>query len=66
MDQDTVLGIVRHVLTTAGGGLIANGAVTGAQWQDVVGGIVALIAVGWSILQKRNEAAKLAAVKAGA
>jgi uncharacterized membrane protein YebE (DUF533 family) len=64
MDQDTILGIVRHVLTTAGGALVANGVLTGGQLQDAVGAVIALGGIAWSIYQKRGQKARLAAATA--
>ena len=54
--QET-LGVIRHALTAAGGGLIANGAVTADQWQAIVGGVIAVLGVAWSIYQKRQAKA---------
>jgi hypothetical protein len=63
--QDYVLGIVRHFLTTAAGGLIAQGYVNNDQASAIIGGIVALIGVAWSLLQKYEQGKKLAAAKNG-
>jgi hypothetical protein len=52
--KETVLGVVRHILTAIGGGLIATGNVTEGDWQAIVGGVIAAIGVVWSILQKRK------------
>lgn len=57
MDWSIVGGFVRHILTAAGGGLVANGTVTGSEWEAVVGGAVAIIGVIWSIVQKRRAKA---------
>jgi hypothetical protein len=63
--QDYVLGIVRHFLTTAAGGLIAHGYLNADQSQAIVGGIVALIGVAWSLLQKYEQRKKLAVAQNG-
>jgi hypothetical protein len=57
MDWSIVGGFVRHILTAAGGGLVANGTVTGSEWEAVVGGAVAIIGVIWSVVQKRRAKA---------
>ncbi len=46
--RENVESFVRHTLTTAGGGLLASGAVDGATLQAVIGGIVALVGFAWS------------------
>ena len=60
MDTDTVLGIARHIMTTAGGGLIAAGYVTSDQWTAIVGGLLALGVTGWSMYQKRGQKTAIA------
>jgi hypothetical protein len=57
MDQTEILGIVRHVLTTAGGALVANGYATSGQAQDAIGAIMVLIGLGWSLYQKQQQKA---------
>lgn len=49
-----ILGVLRHILTTAGGYLIATGAVDAATVEVAAGAIVTLIGVGWSIYEKRS------------
>lgn len=67
MDQETILGIARHLLGFAGAGLVANGYTTNDQWTAISGGALALVAVGWSIWQKRQQkAALVTAVATGA
>lgn len=52
------LPIVRHVLTTAGGGLVASGTLTDGDVQTSVGAIMALIGVGLSVWNAKNQKAK--------
>ena len=52
--QAALLGVIRHVLTAAGGALVANGALTGDELQTAVGAISALVGVMWSVLSKRQ------------
>ena len=47
-----ILGAIRHFLTTAGGGLIAHGVVTGDQWNDVVGAIMVVVPIAFSAYDK--------------
>lgn len=53
MNKDQVLGLVRHILTFAGGILIAKGLVTDAMTNELVGSIISLVGVVWSIFSKK-------------
>lgn len=53
--KDTILGVIRHILTAFGGGLVTNGSMADSDLQAIVGGIVALVGVVWSILEKRSR-----------
>jgi hypothetical protein len=61
MNKEQVLGIVRHVLTFAGGILMAKGYADEAVAEELIGGLVAVIGGAWSIIVKvkssKNEAA---------
>lgn len=52
MSKTKVLGIVRHVLTFAGGFAVAQGYADEATVQQVVAGLAALVGVVWSVLDK--------------
>jgi hypothetical protein len=56
MNKETILGIVRHILTTAGGVLVTKGVTDDSNAQAIVGGIIAAIGVIWSIVQKKRAA----------
>ncbi len=60
MDQDTVLGLVRHALTSAGGYLVADGLASASQVSDAAGAAVILIGLAWSIWNKRQHKAEVA------
>lgn len=66
MDQDTILGIVRHILTSAGGALVTDGIVSQSQLADGVGAVVLLLGIGWSIWNKYQHRQALAAAKGAA
>ena len=52
---DTVLnGILRHILTAAGGALVTKGYVGEAQIELAVGALVTLAGVIWSAVAKRK------------
>lgn len=53
MNKDQVLGLVRHILTFAGGILIAKGLATDAMTNELVGSIISLVGVVWSIFSKK-------------
>lgn len=53
VNSDEFDGLVRHGLTTVGGGLVANGVLTTTQWQTVSGAIVIVVGVIWSFASKR-------------
>jgi len=51
-----VLGIVRHVLTTVGGALVAKGTIGESDLELAVGAIVTLIGIVASVINKRGQA----------
>ncbi len=51
-----ILGLARHLLTAAGGALVAKGYVDAGTAETAVGALVALIGVGWSVWEKRGRA----------
>jgi uncharacterized membrane protein YphA (DoxX/SURF4 family) len=52
MKKEQLLGVVRHVLTFAGGILIANGLATETLSQEIIGATITLIGGIWSIIEK--------------
>lgn len=50
-----ILGLVRHILTTAGGYFVGNGTLTGAESETAIGALVALVGVVWSVIEKRQR-----------
>ena len=61
MGWDDIQGIVRHVLTTAGGALVSDGLINSSQLQDGVGAVVVLLGIGWSLWNKYQHRTALAA-----
>ncbi len=53
MSTPIVLGLIRHILTVAGGYLVAQGTLTSGDLTELIGGIVAIVGVGWSVYEKR-------------
>jgi len=57
MNTEAWLGLIRHVLTTAGGVLASKGVIESGQIETIVGALVVLIGVGWSVWAKRAPSA---------
>jgi hypothetical protein len=53
MNKETILGVVRHVLTFAGGILIAKGFIEESVAQEVIGATMTLVGSIWSIIAKK-------------
>ena len=53
MNQDQLLGIVRHVLTTVAGMAVAKGYLDDSSATAIVGGVIALLGVVWSYKSKK-------------
>jgi hypothetical protein len=63
MTREDVLAIIRHLLTTAGGALVANGVLTATQAQDGVGAVIVLAGIGWSLVNKLQHRRALTAAQ---
>ena len=50
-----IVGILRHVLTAAGGGLIGNGLLTGDDLNAAVGAIATLVGIVLSVIEKQKS-----------
>lgn len=48
--------LIRHLLTAAGGFLVAKGLASTEQLTELVGAVVSIVGIGWSI--KKNNADK--------
>jgi hypothetical protein len=51
-----ILGVVRHLLTFGAGYLVARGFIDESTAEALVGAVLTLIGVGWSIYDKRPHA----------
>jgi len=57
------LGVLRHFVTTAAGGLVANGYLTHDQAQQGAGAVMVIVALGFSVYDKmKARAAQQAAL----
>lgn len=56
MTVESIMGVVRHVLTFGGGFLVAKGFLDNETLNQAVAALATLIGVGWSIFAKRKAA----------
>jgi hypothetical protein len=54
MNNEILLGLVRHILTAIGGVLVAKGSVDQSTVETVIGGIVAIVGAAWSVFSKKK------------
>lgn len=55
MNATIIQAIVRHLLTTVGGGFLVSFGLAGATLDAVVGAVSTLAGVAWSIYDKRRQ-----------
>jgi hypothetical protein len=53
--QAVILGLVRHVLTALGGAAILKGYIDTAGVEAVVGAVMTLAGIAWSVFEKRQR-----------
>lgn len=53
--QTMIMGIARHILTAAGGAMVAKGVVDAGTAETAIGALVALTGVAWSVFEKRRR-----------
>ena len=61
MNWDVIGGLTRHLLTFGGGFLVTNGTISDGELQAVIGGVIAIGGVLWSIFAKRAASSATAA-----
>ena len=54
MNKEKVLGIVRHILTFAGGFAVAKGIVDAEYSEEIIGAVVTIVGAIWSIKSKKS------------
>lgn len=57
MNNEILLGLVRHILTAVGGVLVAKGTVDQSTVETVVGGVAAIVGALWSVFSKKTPSA---------
>lgn len=65
MNKDQLVAVLRQILTFGGGFLASRYAIDGATMSSVVGGIVALVSIGFDIRNNSNSQTIQAANKLG-
>ena len=55
MNTDSILGLIRHILTFGGGYAVANGLADEATIEQLVGALVTIIGIVWSVKNKANQ-----------
>ncbi len=56
MNKESVMGVLRHILSFGGGLLVAQGHIDESTMLELVGAIVTIAGVAWSIRQKKKSA----------
>ena len=54
--NDSIKSLIRHILSAAGGYLVAKGLVSADQLPEIVGAIITLVAAAWGVLSKKKSA----------
>lgn len=54
MPREMIFGLLRHLLTLAGGVLVTRGYFDEAMLQTVIGAIIAMVTAGWSVVEKQK------------
>jgi hypothetical protein len=54
LSQSQMIGIIRHVLTFIGGILVTDGTINSTTENQIIGSLMALIGLIWSIVTKNN------------
>lgn len=52
-----LLGVLRHALTTLGGSFVTSGLLSADELQQLVGAVLTMVGIGWSVIEKRQRRA---------
>lgn len=55
MNQQQKYGVIRHTLTFISGLLLYNGVLNENEAQEIVSGVMTLVALVWSIIEKNKQ-----------
>lgn len=53
MDRESILSIVRHILTFGGGFVVAKGWIDSVTLQSGIGAVVTIVGVVWGVADKK-------------
>lgn len=53
--KDAILGVIRHLLTSIGGGLVAGGLATQDDLTTAIAAVMTLIGFAWSLWDKKSR-----------
>jgi len=53
--MNAIIGLIRHILTFAGGFVVASGDIAEPQLDTLVGALVTVVGIVWSVLEKRKK-----------
>jgi hypothetical protein len=54
IQQEQVLGVIRHIITFGGGYLVSRGKLSPTDVETIAGIVAAIVGVGWSFYSKTN------------
>lgn len=54
--MNTILGLIRHLLTFLGGYLVASGVIPEAMLDELLGAVMTIVGFIWSVYDKRARA----------
>ena len=61
--KEQILGLIRHILTFAGGIVVAKGLIDQTQEMELIGAVIAIIGSIWSVVSKKTGASVTPDVK---
>lgn len=53
--MEKTLGIIRHILSFAGGIIVTKGYVSDTFIEEIIGGVITIIGAVWSVLAKKEK-----------
>lgn len=65
LTQEQIFGIIRHLLTTIGGALVAKGVFDESMMLEGVGAVMGLVGFVWSYVEKQKAEAAAEAAEGG-
>ena len=54
MNKEQIFGLIRHLLTVVGGGLVAKGYIDADTVYELSGALVSVVGIVWSYMDKRK------------